>query len=157
MPDTNSASSTAPSGNDASAVQGFQAGVASDAGLSSIPPLGGTISGAADTAPKITPRIAERKLVTGRAQITIGSGFSVAGKMIDLSEGGTCVMLDDPVTIKKVCNISCKIYHNGVNHTFSLPAVVAYCVLVSGRGYKVGFQFGPRSPAVAKSIAEVMK
>ena len=106
---------------------------------------------------RVTPRLAERKVVHGKAQIALGSGFSVGGKLIDLSEGGVCVMLDDPVTVKKVCNISCNIFQNGKNHTFSLPSVVAYCVLVSGRGYKVGFQFGPRSPAATQTIADVLK
>lgn len=106
---------------------------------------------------RITPRLAERKVVSGKAQITIGSGFSVGGKLIDLSEGGVCAMLDDPITIKKVCNISCNIFQNGKSYKFSLPSVVAYCVLVSGRGYKVGFQFGPRSPGVAQTIADVLK
>jgi hypothetical protein len=114
---------------------------------------------AADAPPplRVTPRLAERKVVSGKAQIALGSGFSVGGKLIDLSEGGVCVMLDDPVTIKKVCNISCNIFQNGKSYTFSLPSVVAYCVLVSGRGYKVGFQFGPRSPTATQTIADVLK
>jgi hypothetical protein len=105
----------------------------------------------------IAPRLAERKVVNGKAQIALGSGFSMGGKLIDLSEGGVCVMLDDPITIKKVCNISCNIFHNGKGYTFSLPSVVAYCVLVSGRGYKVGFQFGPRNAAASQAITDVLK
>lgn len=106
---------------------------------------------------RITPRLAERKFVSGKAQIALGSSFSVDGKLIDLSEGGVSVMLDDPVTIKKVCNISCHIFQNGKSYRFSLPSVVVHCVLVSGRGYKVGFQFGLRSPAATQTIADVLK
>jgi len=160
MPDTNAETSAQLSDNASPAGQEFQQNMATGAAAT----LGGLGSALADAPveppapPKpIAPRLAERKVVHGKANITIGSGFSMTGKLIDLSEGGVCVMLDDPVTIKKVCNISCNIFQNGKGHTFSLPSVVAYCVLVSGRGYKVGFQFGPRNPAATQTIIDVLK
>lgn len=151
MSDTNAQPNEQPSGQPPVGVS--PAVVAAAPGVDAAKPL----TSDAPAPMHIVPRLAERKMVNGKAQIALGSGFSVGGKLVDLSEGGVCVMLDDPVTIKKVCNISCNIFQNGKSYAFSLASVVAYCVLVSGRGYKVGFQFGPRSPAVAQTIADVLK
>jgi hypothetical protein len=163
MSDTNAQLSEPSPGGASPAAKEFQQSQAAgttDTAASAVPDANAGPTSPTGEAPaplRVAPRLAERKMVSGKAQIALGSGFSVGGKLIDLSEGGVCVMLDDPVTIKKVCNISCNIFQNGKGYNFSLPSVVAYCVLVSGRGYKVGFQFGPRSPAVTQTIADVLK
>lgn len=157
MSDTPAQSSESPPEGASLAAKEFQEGQTAGAGVAGGGEALGSDAAAAPAAARITPRLAERKVVSGKAQIALGSGFSIGGKLIDLSEGGVCAMLDDPITIKKVCNITCSIFQNGKSYKFSLPSVVAYCVLVSGRGYKVGFQFGPRSPEVTQTIADVLK
>lgn len=160
MSDTPAQASESPPEGASLAAKEFQEGQAASVAVGAAAPGADPAAAPAAKAPaaaKITPRLAERKVVSGKAQIALGSGFSMGGKLIDLSEGGVCAMLDDPITIKKVCNITCSIFQNGKSYKFSLPSVVAYCVLVSGRGYKVGFQFGPRSAEVAQTIADLLK
>jgi hypothetical protein len=67
------------------------------------------------------------------------------------------VLLDDMVPVKKVCTFECDIFQNGIRRVFSAPAVSVYGVLASGHGFKVGFQFGPRSSAALKTIADIMR
>lgn len=114
-------------------------------------------------APQPTPtgadaRTAERKKVTGRVRILLqGAGASVSGKMVDISVNGACVLLDDMVPVKKMCTLECDIFQNGTRRVFSAPAVSVYGVLASGHGFKIGFQFGPRSSAALKTIADIMR
>ena len=103
-------------------------------------------------------RTAERKKVTGRVRILLqGAGASVSGKMVDISVNGACVLLDDMVPVKKMCTLECDIFQNGTRRVFSAPAVSVYGVLASGHGFKIGFQFGPRSSATLKTIADIMR
>ena len=103
-------------------------------------------------------RAAERKKVGGRARIAVsGATGSLGGKMIDISLTGACILLDNVFPTKKVCTLECDIFQNGKRHAFQVQAVSVYGVLASGHGFKVGFQFGPRSPAVQKTIAELLK
>jgi hypothetical protein len=153
MSDTSDQIGESPRDGASPAAKEFQEGQAAVASADRVAATGldAASTPLAEAPPRITQRLAERKLVSGKLQITMD------GKLVDLSEGGVCAMLDDPITIKKVCHITCNIFQNGKSYKFSLPSVVAYCVPVSGRGYKVGFQFGPRSAAVAQTIADVLK
>lgn len=103
-------------------------------------------------------RTAERKKVSGRARVVMqGAGASVLGKMVDISVNGACVMLDAMVPVKKMCTLECDIFQNGTRRVFNVPAVSVYGVLASGHGFKIGFQFGPRSAAALKTIADIMR
>ena len=126
---------------------------------------GASTTGAHDDQPQPAPmptgadaRTAERKKVSGRARIVLqGGGAHLVGKMVDISVNGACVLLDDMFPIKKVCTFECDIFQNGTRRVFSAPAVSVYGVLASGHGFKVGFQFGPRSSAALKTIADIMR
>jgi hypothetical protein len=76
--------------------------------------------------------------------------------MVDISATGACVTVEDLIPGKKVYNLEFDIFHNGRRYLFAVQAVPVYSVLVSGKGYKVGFQFGPRSPECAKSLGDLM-
>lgn len=102
-------------------------------------------------------RTAERKKVSGRARVVFSAGNQRAGKMVDLSVSGACVLMEDPLPVKQTCTLECDIFQNGVRQVFSVPAVTAYGVLASGQGYKVGFQFGPSSAAASNAIAALLK
>ena len=146
-------------GGGSAAAQAYKAQLAAEAAQA------GGASSAVDEASKPTPtptgadaRTAERKKVSGRARIVFqGGAVSLSGKMIDISVSGACVLLDDMVPVKKVCTLECDIFQNGTRRVFSAPAVSVYGVLASGHGFKVGFQFGPRSSAALKTIADIMR
>lgn len=76
--------------------------------------------------------------------------------MIDLSLTGACVLLDDPFPSRKACTLECDIFQDGKHHLFATQAVSVYGVLVSGKGFKVGFEFGPRSAEAAKTIGTLV-
>lgn len=103
-------------------------------------------------------RAAERKKVNGRARVVVaGAGAgAVMGKMVDISLTGACVMLDDMFPSKKNCVLEFDIFHGGQRHLFSVQALSVYGVLASGKGFKVGFQFGSQTAAASKSIAALV-
>lgn len=102
-------------------------------------------------------RAVERKIVNGRTRVTLAGGTVAMGKLLDLSRLGASVMVDDLLAVKKSCTLDCDIFHNGKHYVFSAPAVSVHAVLVSGKGFKVGFEFGPYPPAVAQTLDELLK
>lgn len=102
----------------------------------------------------IDSRVAVRKKINGRARVHLtdaGEGF-VAGKMIDISVSGVCVMMDAPFPIKRTCNLECEVFYQGQRQLFSTQAVSVYGVLAGTSGFRVGFQFGARSPDAVRVI-----
>ncbi len=102
-------------------------------------------------------RVAERKKVSGRARVVFAGGNQRAGKMIDMSVTGACVLMDESVPVKQACSLECDIFQNGVRQVFTVAAVSVYGVLASGQGYKVGFHFGTPGAAAAITIAALLK
>ena len=100
-------------------------------------------------------RTAERKLVSGRARVLLAQGAR-SGRMVDISEAGACVLLEDALPARTVCTLECDIFHQGAQRRFSLKAVSIYSVLAGGKGFKVGFQFGSRSPDVEHKIRQLL-
>lgn len=163
--DLSAAAPSASFGGGSAAAQAYKAQLAAEAAANASV-LGGVAPiSADDDEPQPAPmptgadaRTAERKKVSGRARIVLqGGGVSLVGKMVDISVNGACVLLDDMFPVKKVCTFECDIFQNGTRRVFSAPAVSVYGVLASGHGFKVGFQFGPRSSAALKTIADIMR
>lgn len=102
-------------------------------------------------------RIAERKKVSGRARAVFTGGNQRAGKMVDLSASGACVLMEDPIPVKQTCTLECDVFQNGVRQVFNVSAVTVYGVLASGQGYKVGFHFGPPNVAASNAISALLK
>ena len=102
-------------------------------------------------------RAADRKKVNGRAKLALGSALVCNARMVDVSSTGACVTVEDLIPGKKVYNLEFDIFHNGRRYLFAVQGVPVYSVLVSGKGYKVGFQFGPRSPETAKALGDLME
>ncbi len=101
-------------------------------------------------------RVADRKKVSGRARVNVAGGVTAAGKTIDISLTGVCILMDDMLPSKKLCSLEFDIFHVGTRYVFGVQAVSVYSVLVSGKGFKVGFQFGPRGPAAQTAIAALV-
>lgn len=96
--------------------------------------------------------------MAGRARVVLqGADSALSGKMVDMSLTGACVLIDAAVPIKKMCTLECDIFQNGSRHLFTVPALLVYSVLASGHGFKVGFQFGPTSPAALKTISDLLR
>lgn len=102
-------------------------------------------------------RVAQRKKINGRARAVASNGKSMAGKMIDMSLTGACVLMEDMFPSRLNCVLEFDIFHDGRRYVFSTPAVSVYGVLASGKGFKVGFQFGASGQAASKSIADLVR
>jgi hypothetical protein len=100
-------------------------------------------------------RAAERKKVTGRVRLVLPGGV-VAGKLVDMSLSGVGILMEDVFPNKVVCTLECNVFRDGKHQNFSAPAVSVYGVLVRGKGFSVGFQFGPRSPAATQTIEAIL-
>jgi hypothetical protein len=110
----------------------------------------------ASAGPAKNGRAVERKRMSGRARVARPGLPPLIGKMYDLSETGACILLDSMLPNKAPCVLEIEIFHDGKRHVFSTQAQAVYGIFSSGKGFKVGFQFGPRSPEASKSIAALV-
>lgn len=97
-------------------------------------------------------RAAQRKRVNGRARVLRNGMQPVAGKMVDISQTGACVILDELPPSKVACVLEFDIFHDGKRYAFSAPAETIYGIYSSGKGFKVGFQFGPCGPQATQCV-----
>jgi hypothetical protein len=84
---------------------------------------------------------ARKKMVNGRIHLSVSHGFAIHGKLVDISMSGIGVMLDDPVTNNTSYSVECELFQNGARIVLNARATIIHCVLVSGKGFRVGLQF----------------
>ena len=103
-------------------------------------------------------RAAVRKKFPGKARLSgDNSGRFIMGRVFDVSITGASVIVEDMLPWKKIVKLDIDIFHNGKRFVFSIQAVPVYSVLVSGTGYKIGFQFGPPTPEAQKTLGLLME
>jgi len=101
-------------------------------------------------------RKADRKLVNGRVRVTAVGMDERTGKMIDFSASGASILMDDQLPQKKILGLDCDVYYNGQHFIFQIEVLVMHSTLVSGKGFKMGLQFGPKcSDAGRKTISSL--
>ena len=106
----------------------------------------------------IEARAAIRKRFPGKARLSGDqSGRYILGKIFDVSMSGASIIVEDMLPWKKIVNLDIDIFHNGRRFAFSIQSVPVYNVLVSGSGYKFGFQFGPPTPEASKTLGLLME
>jgi hypothetical protein len=101
-------------------------------------------------------RAAERKIVNGRARLSANGAPSVTGKLVDISLTGACILMEEMPAVKKIGTLDCDIFHNGQRYLLQVQALCVYGVLAGNRGFKVGYQFGPRSHEAEKTLAALL-
>jgi len=103
-------------------------------------------------------RATTRKKLSGRARLVATDTTRVVatGKLMDISATGACVLLDDMFAAKRTCTLDCDVFYQGKAYVFKTPAVSVYAVLASGKGFKVGLQFGPQDAETARIIATLL-
>jgi hypothetical protein len=149
MTDTNSrVSDEAASGNQASA--GFQSQPAENDSVAS-----SLAANPAGQAPA-EPRVAARKTISGRARVAVQGGAITHGRLADISVSGVGILMEDSIASKRICALECEVMIDGKRLSLRARAVAVYSVLVSGKGFRVGFQFGPLEPAAAKTVGEIL-
>lgn len=101
-------------------------------------------------------RASPRKAVAGRLKLTTDTGAKHAGRMVDMSAHGFCALLDDPVKLGILCLVDCEVNLRGSARMISAIARSIHSVLVSGKGYRVGFQFTQISDGSAEVVRALL-
>lgn len=137
------------------AARAFKAQLAAES-ASQLMPLAAAVGAAPRAAAgQPEPRIAVRKAISGKARVAVVGGAVLTGKVVDISTSGLGVLMDDPMPPKRVCTLGVELLLNGERTVLSVRAVAVYSVLVSGKGYRIGFQFGTLEPAMAQMVARL--
>ena len=102
-------------------------------------------------------RVAARKKITGRARIAVDSQIIAAGKLVDISMTGLCLLGEDPIPAKKVVMLEIDSFSGGRRFVIVVRAIMVYSILVGGRGQKYGFHFGPLDDKATRSLGELLE
>ena len=102
-------------------------------------------------------RAAVRKKVPGRARVRLGQQQIYFGKMIDISMTGASILCEEIIPSRKIVDLEIDIFHEGRKCYFVVQAIAVHHVLVGGKGYKIGLQFGPLTPEAVKSLGLLLE
>ena len=101
-------------------------------------------------------RMVERKDVKGKAKL-ISSGTLIAeAQLVNISLNGVCVMSPDPIPDKKVIKLEMDVESDGAFYHIQSQAVPVYSHFSESEGYKIGLQFGPRSPEAKIALSSIV-
>ncbi len=112
--------------------------------------LSGSIGGSKDS------RNEARRKFAGKVKITTNGQLVNAGRLFDISMTGVSVMLENIIP-KKAYHLEVDVFHDGKRYLFNVQGVPLYNILVSGKGYKIGFQFGPPGTAMPPELGNLME
>ena len=97
----------------------------------------------------------ERILVQGAVSIRLAGGFPQIGKLQDASMLGLSAVVDIQMPRGKIYELQVRAFRNGRVYEFIVQAVCIYSTL-SGRGFKMGFKFGPMNEAITANVAALI-
>jgi hypothetical protein len=79
-------------------------------------------------------------------------GFPQIGKLLDASSIGLSAMGELQMPIGKIYDLQVKAFRNGRSFEFKVPAVCVHSTL-SGRGFRMGFKFGPMNEETRSCVS----
>ena len=97
----------------------------------------------------------ERVLIQGDVSIRLAGGFPQIGKLLDASMLGLSAVMDIQMARGKIYELQGRVYRKGRFHEFTMQAVCIYSTL-NGRGFKMGFKFGPMNEATTTNFAAMI-
>jgi len=100
-------------------------------------------------------RGSERIKLSGQASVALPNAFPQIGRMIEANIQGASILLDLAIVPGKVYNLHIKCYNKGRLFEGQLQGLCMHCTL-SGRGFKVGFRFGPMPESVSNDLRKVL-
>jgi hypothetical protein len=76
-------------------------------------------------------------------------GKRLAGRTYDISRGGFCLHLGEPLAVNAVGQVKLALVfsENQFSEQLTLPATIVWCTPVPG-AYQIGFKFGALSPEI---------
>lgn len=101
------------------------------------------------------PSRVERTLVQGAVSMRLAGGFPQIGKLQDASRIGLSALVDIQMPMGKIYELQVKAFRNGRIFEFTVQAVCVHSTL-SGRGFKMGFKFGPMNEATTECVAALI-
>lgn len=117
--------------------------------------LSGSIGGGTTFASQKDSRNETRRKFAGKVKVSLNGQLVNAGRMFDISMTGVSVILETIIP-KKAYTLEVDIFHDGKRYLFTVQGVPLYNILVSGKGYKIGFQFGPPGTAMPPELGNLM-
>jgi hypothetical protein len=119
--------------------------------------LSGTIGGGPTFIPGAKDsRNETRKKFPGKVKIYLHNQSVDTGRLFDISMTGLSVILEN-ILPKKAYTLEVDIFHDGKRYYFHVQGMPLYNILVSGKGYKIGFQFGPPGSAMPAELSSLME
>jgi hypothetical protein len=119
--------------------------------------LSGTIGGSSTfNASAKDARNETRKKFAGKVKIYLQGQPINGGRLFDISMTGVSVLLENIIP-KKPYTLEIDIFHDGKRYFFNVQGIPLYNILVSGKGYKIGFQFGPPGAALPPELGNLME
>jgi hypothetical protein len=119
--------------------------------------LSGTIGGGPTFIPgSKDARNESRKKFAGKVKIYLQNQVVDSGRLFDISMTGLSVILEN-ILPKKPYNLEVDVFHDGKRYYFNVQGLPLYNILVSGKGYKIGFQFGPPGTAMPPELGNLME
>ena len=97
-----------------------------------------------------------RKKFAGKVKISLNGQMVNGGRLFDISMTGVSVILENIIP-KKAYTLEVDVFHDGKRYLFTVKGVPLYNILVSGKGYKIGFQFGPPGTAMPHELGNLME
>ena len=97
-----------------------------------------------------------RKKFAGKVKVSLNGQLVNAGRLFDISMTGVSVIVENIIP-KKAYTLEVDVFHDGKRYLFTVQGVPLYNILVSGRGYKIGFQFGPPGTAMPPELGNLME
>jgi hypothetical protein len=118
--------------------------------------LSGSIGGGTTFIGNKDSRNETRKKFAGKVKISSHGQLVNAGRLFDISMTGVSVILENIIP-KKAYSLEVDVFHDGKRYFFNVQGVPLYNILVSGKGYKIGFQFGPPGTAMPPELGNLME
>lgn len=100
-------------------------------------------------------RIAPRKVLRCRAKVMTGPNAAMAGRTVDISMTGICVIVDGPIKPGHTCMIYFETPVKGIVKQVNVVGKVVYSICGSD-GFRTGFQFGQLTPTNTALISEIV-
>ncbi len=118
--------------------------------------LSGSIGGGSTFAGQKDGRNELRRKFAGKVKVSLNGQLVNAGRLFDISMTGVSVILETIIP-KKAYTLEVDVFHDGKRYFFTVQGVPLYNILVSGKGYKIGFQFGPPGTAMPHELGNLME
>jgi hypothetical protein len=101
-------------------------------------------------------RQSNRIAVTGWAHIHDGRPESVAVRVNELSISGFSIFLDFQLRFSGDYSLQLSIFRHGKSYIFDVQAHCIYATLVSGKGFRHGFEFSSLNKIAKLALREIL-